>query len=91
MDYLHTLARATQKALVSAHNEFRREWHTSHQPPHASHVKPMSTLKIAQTNSTSTSTSTSNLTTPNPSQTPTITKTELNQLREALYRGKHIA
>lgn len=82
MDYIHTLARATQKALVSAHNEFRRELYTPPQPtPQASSMTPSSLTQSASQTLPNT---------PTAPPTPTITTTELNQLREALYKGKHI-
>ena len=80
MDYIHTLARATQKALVSAHNEFHRELYTPTQP----------TSQALSTTPTALTPSSSHIVpkTPSAPSTPTITQVELNQLRDALYKGK---
>lgn len=76
MDYIHTLARATQKALVSAHNEFHKELYTPSK----------TTQPIVQT--TPQASTISHIQSPSTPSTPkpAITKTELNQLREALFK-----
>lgn len=74
MDYVHTLARATQKAIVSAHNEFRRELYTH---PRTTTAQVLSVTPSSRPQPASHA--------PLSQPTPTITKTELNQLRKALY------
>lgn len=72
MEHVYAIARATQKALISAKTEFHRELTTNPtlpqqlQPPH---------IKTSRTTTVDI-------------HTPTITQTELNTLREAMYTGR---
>jgi len=73
MEHFFTIARATQKALVSAHQEFQRELYTAPQQA------PVTTGTATQPPT--------NTTLPTTNHTPTIPLTELNRLRDAMYAG----
>ena len=76
MEQFYTIARATQKALISAQTEFHRELFSK---PISIGSVPQRTSPIQHTPQHESHT--------NVSTTPTITQTELNTLREAIYTG----
>lgn len=73
MEHFFAIARATQKALTSAHQEFQRELYTVPK-------------KAPATTGTNTPTPTTK-TLPTTNHTPTIPLAELNRLRDAMYAG----
>lgn len=76
MEHIYAIARATQKALLSANTEFQRELI-------AKEMSPPSNIKSSHFHSPPPATTNTITRTP----TLTITQTELNSLREAMYTG----